>query len=493
MTERIIVDIPLRRLPEHVVFGEMGQDPEVFKARKFEDKKNYVKSHETYKQLSKKGNVVGIWGYASHLQRGVGCIQDLRTAYTLILKAASFGEPMASIQAALLYLNINNTPDSIFPYNVVKGIELLAYASTYLPKPHLILGDLFSHRYEHLRSAIPLDLTRSETHYRQFLQRPSLDPYYIESCYAGLANLLIEKNRQNPEAGLLYKKAVALNKIGRGAYALAMSYLNGTAGLKQDVSLAKRMFEDLADSGDTVAAFNLGLFYEEGSNGCAQDWGQARQYYLKAAAEPSSPTSEGTFCVDGSHIKAHNNLGIIYFNGHGVERDVVKGNYHYKQAADLGNPKSQSSYSFNLYFGIGVQKNQKEALRYCTLAAAQGNATAKKNLEMFSQESEVLVFPTESSFLATSVNSKEQADFVNTLFNEQHLMSLCEVCQTKAKGECACSQALTVYRRECEYCKLESPELLACSRCGVQYCSKDCQRLAWKGGHKKVCRAPEEQ
>ena len=41
----------------------------------------------------------------------------------------------------------------------------------------------------------------------------------------------------------------------------------------------------------------------------------------------------------------------------------------------------------------------------------------------------------------------------------------------------------------CEYCSgKRSDTMLRCSRCkAVKYCSKDCQKKAWSGGHKEVC------
>ncbi|XP_056009561.1 uncharacterized protein LOC125680749 isoform X2 [Ostrea edulis] len=41
---------------------------------------------------------------------------------------------------------------------------------------------------------------------------------------------------------------------------------------------------------------------------------------------------------------------------------------------------------------------------------------------------------------------------------------------------------------ECSFCGLRSPDLQRCSRCkGEWYCSRDCQRKHWKGGHKTTC------
>lgn len=42
--------------------------------------------------------------------------------------------------------------------------------------------------------------------------------------------------------------------------------------------------------------------------------------------------------------------------------------------------------------------------------------------------------------------------------------------------------------RECHHCRQPFPKLLACSKCNAAfYCGANCQRAAWKGGHKKAC------
>ena len=41
---------------------------------------------------------------------------------------------------------------------------------------------------------------------------------------------------------------------------------------------------------------------------------------------------------------------------------------------------------------------------------------------------------------------------------------------------------------ECKVCKASQVNLFRCSRCrSVSYCSKACQTLHWKNGHKKTC------
>ncbi|GKY93661.1 hypothetical protein MPSEU_000333500 [Mayamaea pseudoterrestris] len=53
--------------------------------------------------------------------------------------------------------------------------------------------------------------------------------------------------------------------------------------------------------------------------------------------------------------------------------------------------------------------------------------------------------------------------------------------------------------KECDFCKktlaqLGIPRLSTCTRCKMTYyCSKECQKAAWKAGHKTACREPNQR
>ena len=73
---------------------------------------------------------------------------------------------------------------------------------------------------------------------------------------------------------------------------------------------------------DPVAFCQMGTeLYHEG------DYNKAVEYYTKAA--------------ELGDAVAHYNLGIMYWNGEGVERDEEKGVYHYEKAAMGGHPRAR--------------------------------------------------------------------------------------------------------------------------------------------------------
>jgi TPR repeat protein len=50
----------------------------------------------------------------------------------------------------------------------------------------------------------------------------------------------------------------------------------------KDFANAMLLLQKAADAGDTSAMFNLGVFYDEGKEGVAKDYGKAREWYQKA-------------------------------------------------------------------------------------------------------------------------------------------------------------------------------------------------------------------
>jgi TPR repeat protein len=69
--------------------------------------------------------------------------------------------------------------------------------------------------------------------------------------------------------------------------------------------------------------FVLGSMYEDGK-GVAQDYGEARDWYEKAA--------------DAGNLNAMFNLGQLYLKGQGVDQDYGKAREWFQKSADGGDP-----------------------------------------------------------------------------------------------------------------------------------------------------------
>ncbi|MGZ9146697.1 MAG: tetratricopeptide repeat protein, partial [Nitrospira sp.] len=74
----------------------------------------------------------------------------------------------------------------------------------------------------------------------------------------------------------------------------------------EDYATAMREWQPLAEQGDALAQYHVGLLYHKG-RGVPQDDAQARKWYANAAAQ--------------GQAKAQFSLGTLYFNGEGGPKD----------------------------------------------------------------------------------------------------------------------------------------------------------------------------
>ena len=82
-----------------------------------------------------------------------------------------------------------------------------------------------------------------------------------------------------------------------------------TAYEKHDYATALKEWRPLAEKGSAAAEFNVGLLYYDG-HGVAQDFTEAAQWFERSA--------------DQGYAKAQYNLGEMYAVGKGVKRDYVQ-------------------------------------------------------------------------------------------------------------------------------------------------------------------------
>jgi TPR repeat protein len=80
------------------------------------------------------------------------------------------------------------------------------------------------------------------------------------------------------------------------------------AAQKGDYAAALREWTPLAEQGDAVAQFNLGVMYQQGQ-GVSQDYKTAVKWYALAAEQGDA--------------EAQFNLGVMYFEGQGDLQDYV--------------------------------------------------------------------------------------------------------------------------------------------------------------------------
>ncbi|EJK45430.1 hypothetical protein THAOC_35956 [Thalassiosira oceanica] len=128
------------------------------------------------------------------------------------------------------------------------------------------------------------------------------------------------------------------------------------------------MIQKRVDRGDAEATQRLGNQYYHGELGLVKDVPRAIELWTRAAELGS--------------VDAHNDLGFVYYYGHGVEVDKPRGIRHCQQAAIKGHVESR------LYLGLVDYDNEdyKSAVQHWMISAMMGHEDSLNLIkEMFKE------------------------------------------------------------------------------------------------------------
>ncbi len=81
------------------------------------------------------------------------------------------------------------------------------------------------------------------------------------------------------------------------------------------------------------------------------------------------------------HAEAQFNLGVMYENGLGVQKDHAQASKWFKKAAEQGLKEAQNNLGKNYAQGRGLEQDYIRAYKWLSLAAEQGLKEAAGNLD----------------------------------------------------------------------------------------------------------------
>ena len=84
-----------------------------------------------------------------------------------------------------------------------------------------------------------------------------------------------------------------------------------------------------------------------------------------------------SLAAEKGYAKAQCKLGICYYYGYGIEKDLAKAVEWYTKAAEQGDADAQSILGFCYEYGTGVKKDLTKAVEWYTQTAEQGDADAQ--------------------------------------------------------------------------------------------------------------------
>jgi TPR repeat protein len=123
-----------------------------------------------------------------------------------------------------------------------------------------------------------------------------------------------------------------------------------------------------AVSGDVEAIYQVANKFDEGEDNLPKNHSTALEWYLMALEKGSAA--------------AANNLGVLYDNGKGVERDASKAVEYFTKSAELGSQWAMKNLGIIYEYGRDgvVIRNISKAVSWYTKAAEKGNEQAQQAL-----------------------------------------------------------------------------------------------------------------
>jgi len=142
------------------------------------------------------------------------------------------------------------------------------------------------------------------------------------------------------------------------------------AAQKGDYAAALREWQPLASAGDATAQANLGILYEQGL-GVEKNLPLAVEWYEKAA--------------NAGNVESQFHLGLIFALGQGVAKDPVKAFQWFEKAAIQGDARAEYNLGVLLADGTGRPADPMKAAEWFEKAARQDHAEAKYRYAVFIQ------------------------------------------------------------------------------------------------------------
>jgi len=160
-----------------------------------------------------------------------------------------------------------------------------------------------------------------------------------------------------PSKPLRFPAALVLSMVCHAAPAWADFNAGEDAYHRGDYATALHEWQPLAEQGQAVAQYQLGLLYANGQ-GVTKDDAKARQWYEKAAVQ--------------GHVEAQANLGVLLMYARGGQQDYKMAVYYLRLSANQGNDLAQRRLGQMYERGDGVQQDYVKAYMWYSLGAAKG-------------------------------------------------------------------------------------------------------------------------
>ena len=143
------------------------------------------------------------------------------------------------------------------------------------------------------------------------------------------------------------------------------------AYMRGDYELALDEFSGPAQNGHLGAQYNLGLMYNNGY-GVERDMFEMVEWWRRAAAL--------------GHASAQYDLGLIYEGDDEVAEVFLEAARWYRSAAEQGHSNAQNNLALLYESGLGLERSKVLALMWFGLSVARGNDATRNNVRSLTRK-----------------------------------------------------------------------------------------------------------
>lgn len=358
-------------------------------------KRNYSKAKEYFLNAAEKGVAAAFHCLGCMYSAGKGVDSDPIEGYNYYLKAAQKGLLKSQVEIAYkLHRGIG------IEKNESERVFWLEQAAIQGDKAsQCTLGELY-----YWGKDVPKDYKKS----RFWTEKAALNNYssayfrYAYLCCEGLGGK-VDYDSALKFYRLLPKESGAVNNLGymyengmgvptdlvkafelfkeaaemgdeHSMRVLATKYYHGE-GCAKDVAMAIQWYEKALDEGNMEAGFKLGDIYLNGKE-VDEDVDIAMRYYEKAIDLIPKEDTE----LEDIYVKRVLKVAKLYYEGDKVEMNDERANKLYHIAAEYGDPEAYYMLGMQYYYGYGVTKDVETAIYWFRKAADKNYAQAVKFL-----------------------------------------------------------------------------------------------------------------
>ena len=216
-----------------------------------------------------------------------------------------------------------------------------------------------------------LSVDKNEAKALEGLESIAIKNHYLAQAFLSIDYL----NKEDYTKAFYWTKKAVEYGDKECQYALAELYFNGLGTQKNEIEAVK-WYKKSAEQGFAEAQYFLANCYLNGL-GVKEDKEKALNLLKKAAKQGHKQAKE-----DLEELQKAEKAKSLYAlaNKYNNENRITDAFNCYKMSAELDNAEAQNMTGMCYYEGIGVGKNEKEAIKWYKKAAKQGLAVAQYNL-----------------------------------------------------------------------------------------------------------------